>query len=75
MSKPSQTLIATLAARQEAAELNEREFAAHLGVGQATWTLIRTGQHQPGVKFIRAVLRRYPDLKPHVLHFLQTASA
>lgn len=71
MNRPSDTLIKKLCDRQEAEDKTEREFAASLGIGQATWTLIRNGINKPGLKFIAAVTRLYPDLEPDVMTFLR----
>lgn len=70
--KPSETLINKLEAKRLAAELNEREFAALLGISQGAWNQIRQGSSKPGLKFIAGVSRAYDDLDRDVMAFLKT---
>lgn len=71
IDKPSDTLIDILRERQERAGLSEQDFAELLGVGKATWILIRQRNTKPGLKFIAAVIRKFPDLEDLVVAFLK----
>jgi hypothetical protein len=71
VNRPSDVLIDKLRERQTLAGLTEKAFASTIGINDSTWVLIRQRTTKPGLKFIAGVTRRYPDLMPDVMTFLQ----
>ncbi len=47
-------------------------FARTLSISRQLWALIKKGQHEPGTKFISAVMSKYPDLMLDVMNYLRT---
>jgi hypothetical protein len=48
-------------------------FTENLGVSRAIWCLIKTGERKPGLKFLKAVMRTYPEMTLIVMNFLAEA--
>ena len=46
------------------------QMAASLGVGETHLYRLRAGTRKPGVEFLRAVIREYPDLRPLVIEYV-----
>jgi transcriptional regulator with XRE-family HTH domain len=51
--------------------MTEREFAALLGISQGAWNQIRQRISRPGLKVLAGVTRKYADLRPDVMLFLE----
>jgi transcriptional regulator with XRE-family HTH domain len=56
--------------RQESLGLNESEFAEHLGISRSMWWLVKSGQRNPGGKFLRAVMRNLPECRLDVMNYM-----
>ena len=63
-------LVAVTKVYQEGLGLSDAQFASFLGINHSTWSLLQASKRQPGVKFIRAVARHCPELKPSVDDFI-----
>jgi len=51
-------LIEAIKQRQRQANLNDTALASLLGVDRSTWSKIKSGKRNPGIKFLRAVDQR-----------------
>uniref|UniRef100_A0A6M3KR07 Uncharacterized protein n=1 Tax=viral metagenome TaxID=1070528 RepID=A0A6M3KR07_9ZZZZ len=67
-------LVGIIVARQAQLKLGEVEFAKRLGVSRATWFLIKKGERSPGQKFIRGILKAFPELQLHIYQYLSEQS-
>ena len=65
-------LVEVLIGKQRLERINNSAMAEKLGVALATWSRIRKGQRQPGVKFLNSVLRTYPDMGQVVREYIAT---
>jgi len=52
-------------------ELSDKDFAKRLGVSRQLWALVKNGKHNPGLKFIQAVMRVYPELTVELMAYLK----
>jgi len=51
-------LIEAIKQRQSQANLSDTALASLLGVDRSTWSKIKSGKRNPGIKFLRAVDQR-----------------
>lgn len=56
--------------RQLAARLSDRQLAAALDIPPSLWNRIKNLKREPTLNFLRAILRKFPDLKEAVISFL-----
>ena len=49
---------------------SDSAFCEQLGISRATWWLIRKGKQKPGQKFIKGVMREYPDLTLVIMNYM-----
>jgi transcriptional regulator with XRE-family HTH domain len=68
------SLVETLKAKQEELGLDDRDFAGRLGISRPAWSMIRTGQRQPGEKVLAGVMRAFPSLGEDCLVYLRDRS-
>lgn len=64
-------LVPALKQKQRKLGLTDEEFAETLGISQPYWSLVKNRARRPGVKFLKGVMGRFPDLAPACLLFLQ----
>jgi transcriptional regulator with XRE-family HTH domain len=57
---------------QEAAGLNESEFARKLGMSRANWFLIKKGQRGLSNDFLSAVMGAFPELTLDILDYMRS---
>ena len=60
-----------LEGKRVAVGLKRAEFAKELNVSPTFLTLIETGRREPGVKLLRSVVNKYPDMQAEVLAYLR----
>ena len=63
-----------LKAKQEVEGLNDQAFASKLGVSRTLWSLVKSGAREPGMKFVKAVMRTYPELTVEMMDFMRDAN-
>jgi hypothetical protein len=63
-------LIKAIEELKELHKLNDAQFSSSLEIDPSTWSLIKNKGRNPGGKFLRAVMRVYPELKLHVLNYM-----
>lgn len=56
-------LIEAIKQKQKQAELSDMALTKLLGIDRSTWSYIRSGRRNPGMKFLVAVASKFPDLK------------
>ena len=67
-------LVDALVARQEREALNDTDFALKLGVSLSHWWRTKYEGRRVGLSLLRAIVRTYPELQPHVSLFLANGS-
>lgn len=68
----SNTLIDAIKELQSQQGLNDVELASILGIGQSTWSRIKSKERLPGVRFLNSVLKIYPSLRALVFDYIST---
>ena len=63
-------IVAQLVARQRALGLTNEAFARRLGISRVYWLQIKAGRRGMGTKFLRGVVREFPDMQWVALQFL-----
>lgn len=64
-------LIEALIQKQRELGMQDVHFAQELGFSRTFWNRVKNGKRGVTVAVLRAVLRRFPELEPDVLAFLQ----
>jgi len=68
-------MIEALLRKQEELGLKDQKFADLLGVSRTMLLFVKHGERRPGIKFIRCVIRAFPELEHEcVLFFRQNAT-
>lgn len=67
-------LLEALRGKQRIEGMNDAQLARRLGISKALWSLIQSGEAEPGIKAVRGIVRAYPDLMPYVAIFLGSES-
>lgn len=57
-------LIEATKVKQKASGLSDKRFASSLGIDRSTWSYLKSGKRNPGMKFLAAIAQNFPDLKP-----------
>lgn len=52
-----------LKAKQVREGLSDVAFSKKLGISRQTWAFVKGGTRKPGMKFLSAVIKTYPDLQ------------
>jgi transcriptional regulator with XRE-family HTH domain len=68
------SLLERLKLLQRQARMSDREFAQLLGCTGQFWGRVKRGKRGITVAVLGAVLRRFPELTPEVLAFLEDAA-
>lgn len=68
-------LLEKLIRKQQELGMSDRRFAKELGVSRALWQFTKTGQNQIGIKMLSGIRRRFPELMPDILIFLDTEAS
>ncbi len=63
-------LIVEIKALQERRKLSDRQFAISIGIDPSTWSYIKNGDNQPGVKVLSSIIRVYPELNTVILNYM-----
>jgi transcriptional regulator with XRE-family HTH domain len=63
-------LIGKLKAKQQELGMTDPAFADRLGISRPLWTIVKNGQHEPGGKFLKAVMVTFPDLQLAVSNYM-----
>jgi transcriptional regulator with XRE-family HTH domain len=69
---PDSAYLARLRRRQLDEGWTDEEMARQLQVSKASWSMIVSGQRQPGVTFLKRAMRRFPEYDLDVLFFLRS---
>lgn len=63
-------LVEAVRQHQRREKLTDIALADLLGINHSTWSRIKSGDRRPGVKFLNAILRLYPELSPLVSQYI-----
>lgn len=55
---------------QQENEMSDSQLSKLLGISHSTISRIKHGSREPGPKFLRAISREIPSLKPYVANFI-----
>ncbi len=58
------------AIKQKQGDLSGRQFAAGLGMSCSMLCLLYAGKRKPGRKTLSNIVKKYPDLKPHIDEYI-----
>jgi len=64
-------LLQALVEKQQAIQMNDREFAEYLGISRALWEAVRNHRRAISVRVLRRVITTFPELETDVLNFLK----
>jgi len=64
-------LVELLIKKQEEMNLSETEFANKLGMSRPMWYLVKSGNRQPGKKFLKATMKAFPELQLDVMNCMR----
>lgn len=56
-------LIQELTKKQDEGKITDSAFARKLSISRQMWHYIRQGERQPGLKFLKAIIREYPEFQ------------
>jgi len=59
-------LVEAIKQKQGQAELTDGALSKLLGIDRSTWSYIKSGKRNPGMKFLSSVASIFPELKPLV---------
>lgn len=59
-----------LIAKQKEAGLSDVAFAKKIGVSRQLWAFVKKGTRKPGMKFLKAVIKAFPDLQIYVYQIM-----
>jgi len=68
--KPVRRLVRVLRGKQRNEQLTTEGMARRLGISASMLSMVYHGQRSPGPKFLRGVLRAYPQLSEEVRAYL-----
>jgi plasmid maintenance system antidote protein VapI len=51
--------------------LNNSQFAEHIGISRSMWQAISTGNRQIGDKTLNRIIVAFPELSAEILHFIR----
>lgn len=63
-------VVSELQQKQRELAMTDIDFAQKLAVSRQLWAAIKKGHRQPGLKFLRAVIREFPDLQLDVFNLM-----
>jgi len=63
MTKELALLIDKLKTKQKEAGLSDVKFAQQMHISRQLWSIVERGKHEPGTKFVKAVISTFPDLE------------
>lgn len=66
-------LVNGIKACQERRGLSDSEFSRQLKIHPSLWSLIKRGKREPGVKVLKAIATKYPELHLAILNYLSKA--
>jgi len=56
-------LIEAIKHKQKESDLTDNGLASILGIDRSTWSYIKSGKRNPGLKFLSAVANTFPELR------------
>lgn len=62
-------LIDAIKREQADRKLNDAELSRLLGFRQSVWSRIKRGERKPGLKFLTAIRKSLPNLKPLIWEY------
>lgn len=68
-------LIAKLHDKRQQLGLSNLKFAQYLGIAHGTWRFIRLGHKYPGLIFLAATIKAFPDLDNEIISYLRDYDA
>jgi DNA-binding XRE family transcriptional regulator len=71
MTKELALLIDKLKAKQKEAGLSDVKFAQQMHISRQLWSIVEKGKHEPGTKFVKAVISTFPDLEFDTWNYLR----
>ena len=69
-ARPEKDLLDALETKQKTEGLSNLMFARKLNISDVFMGMLKSGQREPGKKFLGAVCVEYPDLQLHVVNYL-----
>ena len=70
VTEVTDTIIKKIIEKQKELALSDASFSRELGISRPLWALLKSGKREPGMKFIKAVMRMFPELTVDVLQYL-----
>jgi transcriptional regulator with XRE-family HTH domain len=71
----SDSLILLIKEIQKTNGLSDRQFALSLEIDPSLWSKIQSGAMSPGLKFLRAISRKYPALRDAISEYISGEEA
>jgi len=66
----SDDLVSRLIEIQNAHRWNDNQMAKHIGVDRSYWVRVKSGERNPGVKFLGNVLINFRELKEEAVEYM-----
>ena len=64
------TLASILDQHRKELHLTDAAFARRMGITRALWASVKNGHSNPGMKVVRAAMRRFPELQLKISIYL-----
>ena len=75
MTKELAALVDKLKAKQKEANLSDVKFAELLGISRQLWAIVANDKHEPGTKFVKAVISTFPDLEFDTWNYIRSGKS
>lgn len=65
-------IVQSLVAMQTQNNITESAISKRLGISRVGWYFLKTGRREPSLKFLKSVMREFPELTTDVLIYLKS---